>query len=159
MSDLATTFESADCHSVRTYIQSGNVVFSSSSRSKRDLNKKLSNAIEGKFGFRPHVFLLTAADFRDAVAKNPFAESVAEPKSLHFFFLDAIPESPNPTDIVELAAPTERFQLIGNVFYLHAPDGIGRSKLAAGVERRLGVPTTARNFTTIQNLVSLLAVD
>jgi uncharacterized protein (DUF1697 family) len=56
-----------------------------------------------------------------------------------------------------LRAPTERFQLLGNVFYLHAPDGIGRSKLAANVEKRLGVATTARNFRTVDKVLQLAA--
>lgn len=159
MTALATAFDSAGCCSVRTYIQSGNVVFATSTKSKRALNKELGDAIEATVGFRPNLMLLTAADFRAAVTNNPFPEAIVEPKSLHFYFLDTKPESPDLAGIAELAAPTERFQWIGAVFYVHAPEGIGRSKLAAGVERKLGIPATARNYNTIQNLSEMLADD
>lgn len=156
MATLAATLHSAGCRSVRTYIQSGNVVFTSSSKSKTNLARRLADATEAQFGFRPDILLLSVADFRSAVEKNPFTDAVREPKTLHFFFLDSKPESPDTNGIAELAIPSERFQLIDKVFYVHAPDGFGRSKLAAGVERKLGVPTTARNYTTIHNLSAML---
>ncbi|MFM8397436.1 MAG: DUF1697 domain-containing protein [Pirellula sp.] len=159
MAALATTLESAGCHSVRTYIQSGNVVFMSSSKSKPNLTKKLGDATEDQFGFRPNILLLTETDFRSAVANNPFTDAIPQPNTLHFFFLDSKPESPDIDGIAELAIASERFQLIDTVFYLHAPDGFGRSKLAAGAERKLGVATTARNYTTIHNLSDILNAD
>ncbi|MFM7384965.1 MAG: DUF1697 domain-containing protein [Betaproteobacteria bacterium] len=159
MAALATTLESAGCHSVRTYIQSGNVVFMSSSKSKPNLTKKLGDATEYQFGFRPNILLLTDTDFRSAVANNPFTDAIPQPNTLHFFFLDSKPESPDIDGIAELAIASERFQLIDTVFYLHAPDGFGRSKLAAGAERKLGVATTARNYSTIHNLSDILNAD
>ena len=139
MAELRTTFESAGCRSVRTYIQSGNVVFASPTKSRQNLSKRLGDAIEEQFGFRPSILLLSLDDFCDAVAKNPFLDAVAEPKTLHFFFLDSVPNSPDMKAIDKLAVPTERFELIGEVFYLYTPDGFGRSKLAASAERKLGV--------------------
>ena len=159
MAALATTLESAGCRSVRTYIQSGNVVFTSSSRSKPNLANTLGDATEAQFGFRPNIFLLTDTDFLSAVANNPFTDAIPEPKTLHFFFLDSKPESPDINGITKLAISSERFQLIDSVFYLHAPDGFGRSKLAAGAERKLGVPLTVRNYTTIHNLSEMLGAD
>ncbi|MFN7733985.1 MAG: DUF1697 domain-containing protein [Pirellula sp.] len=156
MATLASTLASAGCRSVRTYIQSGNVVFTHSSTSQLTLAKRLGDATESQFGFRPSILLLTDKDFRNAVANNPFTDAVAEPKSLHFFFLESKPKSPAVEEMAALAIPSERFQIIDKVLYLHAPDGFGRSKLAAGAERKLGVPTTARNYTTIQNLSEML---
>jgi uncharacterized protein (DUF1697 family) len=159
MASLVTTLESAGCQSVRTYIQSGNIVFTSSSRSKPKLTKKLGDTTEVQFGFRPHVLLLTDADFRSAFANNPFTDAIPKPSTLHFFFLDSKPESPDIDGIADLAIPSERFQLIDTVFYLHAPDGFGRSKLAARAERKLGVPTTTRNYSTIRNLSDMIDAD
>jgi uncharacterized protein (DUF1697 family) len=159
MAALTTTFESAGCRSVRTYIQSGNVVFASSATSKENLSKCLGDAIEDQFGFRPSILLLSERDFRAAVANNPFLDAVAEPKTLHFFFLDSLPSSPDMKAIAKLALPTERFELIDAVFYLHTPEGFGRSKLAAGAERKLGEPATARNFATIQALSEMLDAE
>jgi uncharacterized protein (DUF1697 family) len=159
MSALVTALESAGCSSVRTYIQSGNVVFTSSARSKANLTKRIGAANEAQFHFRPNIVILTDPEFRTAVANNPFTDAISEPKTLHFFFLDSKPASPDLTGLIELGIPSERFRLIDKVFYLHAPDGFGRSKLAAGAERKIGVPTTARNYTTIQNLSDMLAAD
>lgn len=156
MASLAMTLESAGCRSVRTYIQSGNVVFTSSSRSKPNLTRRLGDAIEAAFEFRPNILLMTDTDFRSAIAKNPFSDAIREPKTLHFFFLQSKPELPDVDGIDKLAIPSERFELIDSVFYLHAPEGFGRSKLAAGAERKLGVSTTARNYKTIASLSEML---
>lgn len=159
MAALTKTLESAGCRSVRSYIQSGNIVFSSASKSKRRLIQEMGDATAAQFGFRPSILLLTADEFLAAVANNPFPEAIDEPRSLHYFFLESRPDSPDLDGIVQLATPTERFQLIDTVFYLHAPDGLGRSKFAASVERKIGVPATARNYNTIQKLSALLDWD
>jgi hypothetical protein len=90
MASLAATLESAGCYSVRTYIQSGNVAFGCSSKSQPKLSKKLGEAIEVQFGFRPNLLLLTDAEFRSAVDNNPFKEVIPQPSSLHFFFSSPI---------------------------------------------------------------------
>jgi uncharacterized protein (DUF1697 family) len=159
MAKLMTTFESAGCRSVRTYIQSGNVVFTAPSKSKQNLRQRIGEAIEDQFGFLPSMLLISDSDFRAAIVNNPFLEAVAEPKTLHFFFLNSPPSFPDLQAIEKLALPTERFQLIDSVFYLHAPDGFGRSKLAASVESKLGEPVTARNYNTIQKLSAMLDAE
>ncbi|MBL8830647.1 MAG: DUF1697 domain-containing protein [Planctomycetaceae bacterium] len=157
MTTLSRILEQAGCVAVRTYIQSGNVVFASPSKSKKALVKRLGEAIETEFKFRPGILLLSAADFHAAVPNNPFPHAVENPQSLHFFFLESPPKSADLAGIAKLAASSERYGLIDTVFYLHAPDGIGRSKLAAGVERKLGVAVTARNYATVQKLAEMLA--
>jgi uncharacterized protein (DUF1697 family) len=108
-------------------------------------------------GFRPEVLLLSPSQFRSAMENNPYPNAASEPKSLHFFFLDSVPTKPDLDGLGKLATETERFCLIDSVFYLHTPDGIGRSKLAAAVEKKLGVAATARNYNTIEALASMLA--
>jgi uncharacterized protein (DUF1697 family) len=54
-----------------------------------------------------------------------------------------------------LKSATEAYKLLGRVFYLHAPDGIGRSKLASAAEKKLGVTTTARNLNTVRKLLAM----
>ncbi|MCB0263597.1 MAG: DUF1697 domain-containing protein, partial [Calditrichaeota bacterium] len=88
-------------------------------------------------------------------AANPFPEGESEPKSLHLFFLAAPPENPDIAKIESLKSDTENYKLIGSVFYLHAPDGIGRSKLAEKVERALGVPATARNWRSVCQIMAI----
>ncbi len=88
----------------------------------------------------------------DAIASNPFPDAEATPRTLHVFFLDARPVNADVESLAELRAPSERFHLADRALYLHAPDGIGRSRLAANVEKRVGVPATARNWRTVQKL-------
>ena len=66
------------------------------------------------------------------------------------------PTSPDEQGLEKLRAKSEQFQLIGNVFYLLAPDGIARSKLAAAAEKLLGVPTTARNWRSVEQIAELV---
>ena len=92
---------------------------------------------------------------REAMAANPFPDGPAEPKTLHLYFL-AEPAGAVDWDAINaLKAESEEVTLIGNVFYLYAPKGIGRSKLAAKVEKLLGVPTTARNWRSCTKIEAL----
>lgn len=157
MANLKQMFESLDCKHVRTYIQSGNVVFSSKAKSKRTLANRLLDATEEEFEFRPQLLLLSTAEFEAACKNNPFTTAAGEPKSLHFFFLESKPTAPDLDSLKVKAIESEQFKLVDSVFYLHAPNGIGRSKLAAVVERKLGVTATARNYSTVKQLAEMLA--
>jgi uncharacterized protein (DUF1697 family) len=65
------------------------------------------------------------------------------------YFLGSKPHNPAHQRIEEMKSGSERYALVGKVFYLYAPDGIGRSKLAAGIEKALGVSVTARNWRSV----------
>ena len=84
--------------------------------------------------------------------------ATADGKALHFYFLDACAERPDLEKLRLVQADSEEFELRGAVFYLLAPDGIGRSKLAAQVERCLGVPATARNWNTVRKLGEMVGL-
>lgn len=155
MKELVAILESLGCLTVRTYIQSGNAVFEHKESEAGKLAGKISAAIEKKRGFAPHVLVLDAKELKRAVDGNPFPEGAAEPKSLHLFFLDSKPAKSTLKSLDALKSATERFELLGNWFYLHAPDGIGRSKLAASVERHLKVPVTSRNWRTVCTLLEI----
>lgn len=157
MAELRSDLESLGLNNVRTYIQSGNVVFDSTARSASSLTKKIASRIEERHGFRPHILLLKHGDLLAAVEANPFPDAVSNPKTLHFLLLAQTPTDPNILEIDEARSPTEAYNLTDRVFYLHAPDGIGRSKLAAKVERHLGVVATGRNFRTVEKLLSMSA--
>lgn len=155
MRDLAALLAEMGLANVQTYIQSGNVVFQSERIDRSELVQQLGAAIEESHGFRPQVMLLRLVDLETAVSRNPFPEATDDHKTLHFYFLESIPPNPNLSLLESLKAEREQFQLIDTVFYLHAPDGIGRSKLAAKVEKALGVATTARNWRTVSKLVEM----
>lgn len=156
MADLRDILAELNCREIQTVLQSGNVVFESTARSSTRLAASISAAIAGQFGFAPAVLLLTAAALRQAVADNPFHADHVDGATLHYFFLDEVASNADSARLNELAVGDERWQLHDRVFYLWAPGGIGRSKLAAQVERCLGVTTTARNQKTVDRLLALL---
>ncbi|MFO1062725.1 MAG: DUF1697 domain-containing protein [Pirellulales bacterium] len=156
MAKLCSLLESIECRNARHYIQSGNVVFESTVKSKAKLRTAITEAVENEFGFRPALMLLAASEFKAALDNNPFSSAASEPKSLHFYFLEWKPEQPDMDGIAKLAVATERFELKGEVFYLLARAGFGTSKLAAAAERKLGVAATARNFATVKKLAEML---
>jgi len=152
MRKLVTCLESLGYEDVRTYLQSGNAVVSAPGKPTAAAADQISAAISAVCGVKPGVQLLTPAGFRAIARANPFPDAENDPSRLHVFFLSSAPSAPRIEDLETLRSPTERFRLTRKAFYLHAPDGIGRSKLAAAVERRLGVPATARNWRTVEKL-------
>jgi len=155
MKELKLLLENEGCADVQTYIQSGNVIFRRAASSVSDLAKQLTAAISRSRGFEPLVVVLTQGELESAAAANPYAEADENPRSLHLFFLAERPKNPDLMALETLKARTERFALEGNVLYLHAPEGIGRSKLAERAERLLGVNATARNWRTVTALIKM----
>lgn len=149
MKELAALLETIGARGVKTYIQSGNAVFQHEAASPAQLSSRIGAAIQASHGFEPQILLLDVADLERAMASNPFPEAEAEPKSLHLYFLATAPQNPDLTTLDSIKQDFERFRLVGDVFYLHAPGGIGRSKLAAQVEKALAVAATARNWRTV----------
>jgi len=149
MKGLIALLEGIGAKNVRTYIQSGNAVFQSIEKSPSRLSKQLAAEIKKRYGFEPHVLLLGLEAIYKAIAKNPFPEAETEPSSLHLGFLASIPKNPDQEKLRSLRKASERFHLVDNVFYLYAPEGVGRSKLAASTEKVLGVPMTDRNWRTV----------
>jgi uncharacterized protein (DUF1697 family) len=155
MKELVRDLERLGCANVRTYIQSGNAVFETPRKSAAKLAEDIAGAIEERHGFRPRVLVLGAEELASAIDTNPFPEASAEPKTLHLFFLAAKATKPDRAALDRVKTTTERYRLVGQVFYLHAPDGLGKSKLAASVEKHLGVEATARNWRTVQRVLEL----
>jgi uncharacterized protein (DUF1697 family) len=156
MKQLAVILEGLGCVNVKTYIQSGNVVLQSDNNKATELSENISQAINQQYDFKPHVHILTAKDLQQAIDNNPYPEAKIDPKTLHFGFLDVLPSTPNLDKLAELKTTTENYQLINKVFYLNAPDGIGRSKLATQSEKALGVSMTSRNWRTVEKIQDML---
>lgn len=155
MKDLSTLFADAGCKNVRTYIQSGNVVFDAEIDSGQAFANSIGDEVEARFGFRPAVLLLSASEFTRAKESNPYPEAETEPKFLHLLFLETEPAEGALAAASKLASTTERFELIGKALYLHAPNGIGRSKFVKQVDKALGVNATGRNWRTVSKLAEM----
>jgi len=156
MQEFRELLTNLDCADVATYIQSGNAVFRSAARVSK-LSVSIADGIAAKYGFRPTVLVLTGTDFETIAAANPFDVPSEQAKHVHIWFLQRPASRPNIARLNQLAAPSEKFVLTDAAFYLHAPFGIGRSKLAAEGEKCLGVPATGRNLRTVFKILELSA--
>lgn len=148
MKDLALLLGKTGCKNVKTYIQSGNVVTNSTKKPGAEIYK----AIEAKYGFKPDVVVLEKSEFETAIKNNPFQSD--EGKSIHFYFTGKN-FKPDMDRLAGYSSSSEQYEIKGCVFYLHAPDGIGRSKLVANLETCLGVAVTGRNLNTIRKLAEI----
>lgn len=155
MKDLLQLFERIGIHGARTYIQSGNVAFRCTRQQRPDIARRIADAIRQEHGFEPKVQVITIQELEHAVAANPFMDARKDPTNLHLWFLKDVPENPDIGTLDRLKTATERFALDRKVFYLHAPDGFGDSKLAAAVEKCLGTDATARNWQTVTKTLEL----
>ena len=140
---------------VRTYVQSGNAVLSSSkapTRVSNDCERLISEA----FGFAVDVVVRTRDELAEVVARNPLGDVATEPKRYQVSFLAAALDEPVIDKLSELAHERERFVAIDRELYAWHPDGVARSKLWNKLASQgLGVIATARNWTTVTTLLAM----
>ena len=157
MDALRTLYASLGLRDPQTYVQSGNVIFATDARDLVRLARRIENAIEQRFGFRPGVILRTTSDLRDVIARNPFAKRRGiEPSKLLVTFLAAHPGAQVRDTVLRMKADPEELRLDGRELYIYFPNGMGRSKLPwARMGQTLGTPATARNWNTVTKLLEL----
>ncbi len=151
MKDLSGWMERAGFEGVRTYIQSGNVVFSHGARPEEELRTELEALIASRAGFDVPVMVRPASELAAVVDANPFPG--VEPTRLHVGFLT---EPPDPAAVAAVDPATwapEEFVVIGREIYLHLPDGMGRAQLPPRL--KILAPATARNWRTVTALLEL----
>jgi uncharacterized protein (DUF1697 family) len=156
MKELAAAFERAGFRSVRTYIQSGNVVFASRSRKSLSLQRRIERLLLQEFALRPKVIVMSGDELAAAIKNNPFTEANKNHKSVHLDFLVEHPRDPDLESLTRANVGREKFELTGRVFYLCTPDGFAQSVLRSRIERCLGVAATARNWRTANELMKML---
>ena len=154
MKDLVAVLESMGYEQVKTYIQSGNVIFQDKEQETDLIASAIRSRVLEEWGFEPKVMVLTKAELQDIVDNNPFDSKGG--KDFHLYFLEMPPKNPDLEALHKVQSKSEEFRLCGKVFYLYAPEGIGRSKLAAKIEKSLGVPVTARNGNTVRKLITMV---
>ena len=140
----------------QTYIQSGNVVFGSAETDLAKLSARIEAVIEKRLAFRPRVVLRTADEMREIAKRNPFAtRKNLDPAKLAVSFLAEAPAAELGKRLSEIKVGPEELRLIGRELYLYFPDGMGRSKLPAVLDRTLKIPATARNWNTVTKLLAM----
>jgi uncharacterized protein (DUF1697 family) len=154
MKALAVLFEQAGARDVRTYIQSGNVVFAGAPALVKKLPALMQKRMGEKFGCQPPVILRSHDELLAITKTNPFAkEDLAR---VMVMFLDGTPTNIGKLDVKR--SPPDRFAVRGREIFLHYPNGSGRSKLTNDYfDRTLGTIGTVRNWNTVLKLLELTA--
>jgi len=154
MAGLRAAFEKHGFEEVQTYIQSGNVVFTSPSRSEATVAKDARTAIQSATKLDVPVFIRTPVALRKIIAAQPFGD--AAPKSLHVTFLEQAPAAAFVRALAARPSPPDQFVVKRREVYLCCPNGYGRSKLNnAFFERALKTAATTRNWNTVKKLLEL----
>jgi uncharacterized protein (DUF1697 family) len=158
MDALKELHESLGLQEVESYIQSGNVVFTSDDADVTQLTKHIEDGFAQKFGFQVNVMVRTAAEFSAIIANNPFQnQPLKESKWVVVMFLANHPVSTALEDIQKTYTGPEELYINGQEVYIYYPEGIGRSKLSnAFIEKKLKAMGTARNWNTILRLQKMM---
>jgi uncharacterized protein (DUF1697 family) len=157
MKDLARLFERTGCENVRTYIQSGNVIFEGPAQ-PRKVAEAVSAAIQKKFGYKIPVVLRTAPQLNEIIRGNPFLWKT-DAKWLHVYFLADLPSSQAIATLDAARSTPDVFHVAGREIYLHLPNGMARTKLTnAYFDSKLATVCTARNWATILKLSEMMEV-
>ena len=153
MAVLRELCEDVGWRDVRTYVQSGNVVFTADLDHRNGPGERLTRRIEESLGFAPRVMVLDARQLTAVADANPFAEEAsADPTKVHVAFAEHDVAAAATLD-ADGYLP-ERLALGDRVVYLHLPAGMGRSRLAIDLGR-LDVELTVRNWRTVTSLIAL----
>jgi uncharacterized protein (DUF1697 family) len=157
MTALVECLEAAGLEDVRTYIQSGNICFSSA-RSCSKLETMIRDSIQDAFGFEVPVMVREQSFFSKLMAKSPFCHR-GEPKfeitELAVTLLGKKPTAKAVKQLSELEIDDE-YVIAGDVIYLRLPNGFSKTKLTNNfLEKKLAVAATTRNWKTVCKLVEM----
>lgn len=156
MKALAPIFADAGCRDVRTYIQSGNVVYSASVAVAKRVASTVADAIAERFGFDVPVVTRTASELEAVAANNPFLERGADTKTLHIGFLMNRPTRAGIAALDPDRSAPDEFAVRGAEVYFYFPKGMGRTRLTAQYfDSTLRTTMTVRNWNTVQKLLEM----
>ncbi len=157
MDALKKMYEQLNFENVQTYVQSGNVIFSSAEQKPQKLEKIISSKIEFEFGLEVPVIVLNTTMLKIIIENNPFPkEKNKDTKFLHVTFLSGRSAGFDEESIIEKKQPGEEIVFTSEAVYLFCPNGYGKTKLNNNfLESRLKVKATTRNWKTTTELLKL----
>jgi uncharacterized protein (DUF1697 family) len=154
MDKLRSSFEALGFRSVKTYIQSGNVVFKARKASPSALSTKIEEKILSDFGFAVSVITRSSDEIETTITGNPLLrERGIDPQKVHVMFLSASPSAAALQQLTALTTEPDRCRCSGKEIYFYFPNGVSQSVLfKSPVDRILAVVTTTRNWKTVNSL-------
>jgi uncharacterized protein (DUF1697 family) len=155
MEKLRSSFEELGYRRVRSYLQSGNVIFEAAKTSPDNLSKIIGKKILSDFGFPVSVVLRTSDELKKVRDDNPFLdEKSVDHSKLHVTFLSEAPAGAAAAKLDSLSGASDEFRVKSREIYLYCPSGYRRTKLSNNaVEKVLSVKATTRNWKTVNALV------
>ena len=159
MERLRAAFEQIGFAQVKTYVQSGNVIFETSEPSA-GLAAKIEKKILSEFGFDVPVLTKSSKEMMDIVKRNPFLKDASIDQSkLHVTFLSDDPPRNTLEFLEPLAAGAEQVRIVDRAVYLYCPNGYGNTKLTnTAIEKKLSCRATTRNWATTNKLLEMAGV-
>jgi len=159
MADLRELFEQNGFTDVKSYIQSGNVVFNSEIMDETVLTEKIETMIDEKYDFIVPVRIRTAAQMQKIIEDLPFTGSdyLDEASKIAITFFDVEPDESQIQELDKFVFAPEQLIVSGREAYSHCPGGFARTKLTNGlIEKKLGVSATSRNLKTFMKMMAML---
>jgi len=157
MTELRALFEDAGATEVRSYLQSGNVVFRTATSAAR-MASAVEAALERRFRFSAPIVVRTRVELAAVLANNPYLRPDSEPAKLHVLFLSDTPAARAVAALDPKRSPPDEFSVRGREIYLSLPNGSARTKLTTSYfDSALAVTSTARNWRTVTALHDMLA--
>jgi uncharacterized protein (DUF1697 family) len=157
MEELKKSFEAIDCENVKTYVQSGNVVFTSRNTNGYELRTNIEKQIKEEHQLDVPVLIMTLNGLKEVIEKNPFLYQIdLNPEFFHVTFLEQKTAFTEFEKILSKLTGDEKIEIIDNSVYLYCPNGYGNTKLSnTFLEKQLKVRATTRNWRTCLNLLDM----
>lgn len=157
MKALGELFNGAGCRGVRTYIQSGNVVFDATAALARAVPDRIGGEIERAFGHRPPIVLRSRQEMQIVSSTNPFLLRGEDESLAYVAFLADEPTEERIRSLDPLRSAPDEFAVQGREIFLHLPGGVADSKLTnTYFDAKLATVSTARNWRTVQKLLEMM---
>lgn len=154
MADLRSLLSKSGLEKVQTYIQSGNVVFQSSSNDIKELEASIRKSILDHFGFEVPVLVRTRKHLKTIFNDCPFSEE--NKINSYFTMLSQVPDKALVLEASQKTYPDEEYVILNDCIYFFCANGYGRAKFSLNFfERKLKVNATSRNYKTMVKLLSL----
>ncbi|MGA9507362.1 MAG: DUF1697 domain-containing protein [Candidatus Sulfotelmatobacter sp.] len=159
MDELRASLAALGFDRVKTYIQSGNVVFKAAKLSDKALSKKIEATILSTFGHSVSVIIRTAEEIKQVIANNPFLKQPdIDQTKLHVMFLRESPAQSALQQLETLVLKPDQFRSLGKELYFYLPNGVAESAvMKKPIDRVLAIPTTMRNWRTVNTVQQMCA--
>jgi uncharacterized protein (DUF1697 family) len=151
---LRDMFSSLGFENVKSYINSGNIIFETGETDNNSLSEIISDAITKTFSFNIKVITRKMDEIAEIVANNPFSGQFENDKDVHVFFLDEVLDEEKSELLLSNNNELERYSVRNREIFCHLRIGVLDSLMGKDfITKKLKVSSTARNWRTVNKLL------